>query len=337
MDRQDFGTIVLVLGGGNALGAYQAGVWEALSGAGIEPDWIVGTSIGAINGALIAGNAPERRLSRLTQFWQPATSPGTPAGSAETARRTAAVTGFLTSGRPGLYGSLGPLGSWWEMDSAAWSQALFTSMPLARSLTSLVDWPVLNAGPMRFTAGAVDIESGADVLFDTGEVSITPDHVRASGALMPAFPAIRIDGRVYGDGGLSANVPLDPVLGTRWQHPCLIIMVDLLPAAAPLPTTLGEAIGRAQDLSFAAQTRRSITRWQVSYTHDPAYRDSSVTLAPLIYSDHAPEVAGKALDFSPVSVRHRWDCGRRDAAALLAGLQDRSVGSPGLTILPSAG
>jgi NTE family protein len=64
------GQIVLVLQGGGALGAYQAGVFEALSNAGIEPDWVIGTSIGAINGALIAGNAPSNRLPRLRDFWQ---------------------------------------------------------------------------------------------------------------------------------------------------------------------------------------------------------------------------------------------------------------------------
>src|SRR5437667_8625566 len=64
------GQVVLVLQGGGALGAYQVGVYEALCAAGIEPDWVIGTSIGAINGALIAGNASENRLARLREFWK---------------------------------------------------------------------------------------------------------------------------------------------------------------------------------------------------------------------------------------------------------------------------
>src|SRR4051812_7730423 len=64
------GQIVLVLQGGGALGAYQAGVYEALHEAGIEPDWVIGTSIGAINAGLIAGNEPEHRLARLREFWR---------------------------------------------------------------------------------------------------------------------------------------------------------------------------------------------------------------------------------------------------------------------------
>jgi NTE family protein len=114
-----------------------------------------------------------------------------------------------------------------------------------------------------------------------------------------------------------------------------VIAMDLLPLAAPRPDTLGEAAGRAQDLSFAAQTRRTLARWQVSYAHDPAFAGSSVTCAMLVYHDHTPEVAGKALDFSPLSVRHRWDCGRRDAGALLAQLEGRSPSEPGLAIMPA--
>src|SRR5947199_1059210 len=64
------GQTVLVLQGGGALGAYQAGVYEALHEAGVEPDWVIGTSIGAINAGLIAGNEPEHRLARLREFWE---------------------------------------------------------------------------------------------------------------------------------------------------------------------------------------------------------------------------------------------------------------------------
>src|SRR5215813_13628884 len=70
IDRKKLGQIVLVLQGGGALGAYQAGVYQALQEAGIEPDWVIGTSIGAINASIIAGNTPENRLPRLREFWR---------------------------------------------------------------------------------------------------------------------------------------------------------------------------------------------------------------------------------------------------------------------------
>src|SRR5215471_2944165 len=63
------GQAVLVLQGGGALGAYQVGVYEAMHEAGVEPDWVIGTSIGAINAALIAGNAPRNRMAKLREFW----------------------------------------------------------------------------------------------------------------------------------------------------------------------------------------------------------------------------------------------------------------------------
>ncbi len=81
------GQVVLVLQGGGALGAYQVGVYEALHEAGIEPDWVIGTSIGAINAAVIAGNRPPSGSSRLKAFWSRMELPSFPAGPAGLARR----------------------------------------------------------------------------------------------------------------------------------------------------------------------------------------------------------------------------------------------------------
>ena len=329
--------IVLVLGGGNALGSYQAGVYQALHEAGHEPAWVVGASAGAINGALIAGNAPEDRVARLTEFWQPAITGGPMSwwpSPAETLRRTGAVMLTIGAGRPGVFGPIGPLGSWWDPDAAAAVPALFDSKPLAATLARMADFARLNAGAPRYTATAVDLETGEDVVFDAASMAITPDHVRASAALMPTFPPVEIAGRAYVDGGLSANLPLDPVLGDPPQGPVLCIAVDLLPRVERRPRSLGEAIGRTQDLMFAAQTRRTIERWRMAYALDNRLRSASVTLACLFYADQEVEVAGKAMDFSPESVRHRWQAGRRDAAALLARLAagEIATGGEGLTV-----
>jgi NTE family protein len=298
---------------------------------------VVGTSAGAINGALIAGNAPEQRMAQLTDFWQPTVSTSDLAwwpSTNETLRRTTAVMATMAGGRPGVFGAIGPLGSWWDPDPLAAAPSLFDSKPLAATLRRMVDFERLNGGVPRFTAGAVDLESGEDVLFDTAEQAITAEHIRASAALLPTFPPVEIDGRIIVDGGLSANLPLDPVLGTPAPEPTLCIAVDLLPLAAGRPQTLGEAIGRAQDIMFAAQSRRTIERWRVAYQADAALAPSAMTLVRLAYADQTREVAGKGMDFSPESVRHRWQSGYRDAQAMLARVASGEIatGEAGLSV-----
>jgi NTE family protein len=330
-------SLALVLGGGNALGSYQAGVYQALHEHEFLPDWVVGTSAGAINGALIAGNAPEQRIARLTDFWQPTVSRSDLAwwpSTNETLRRTTAVMATLAAGRPGIFGAIGPLGSWWDPDPLAAAPSLFDSKPLTATLHRLVDFDRLNSGAPRFTAGAVDLESGDDVLFDSTQQAITAEHMRASAALLPTFAPVEIDGRIFVDGGVSANLPLDPVLGTPAPTPTLCIAMDLLPLAAGLPQTLGESMGRAQDLIFAAQSRRTIERWRAAYQADAALAGSSMTLVRLAYADQSREVAGKGMDFSPESVRHRWQAGYRDAQAMLERLASGEIttGEPGLTV-----
>ncbi|UZK66418.1 patatin-like phospholipase family protein [Sphingomonas sp. M1-B02] len=328
--------IALVLGGGNALGSYQAGVYQALHEREREPDWVVGVSAGAINGALIAGNSRDDRIPRLTEFWQPGMAgsalPWWPFGDA--LRRSAAAMLTMGAGRPGVFGPVGPLGSWWNPDSAAAAPSLFDSKPLADTLARLVDFDRLNRAEPRFTAGSVDLETGEEVFFDTSQAALTPDHVRASASLLPTFPPVEVEGRAFVDGGLSANLPLDPVLGEVSKAPMLCIAVDLLPLDNRRPQTLGEGIARAQNLIFAAQTRRTIERWRMAYAHDPAYRVASATLVKLTYSDQEAEVAGKAMDFSPESVRQRWDAGYRDAIAALDRIAsgEFEVGRPGLTV-----
>jgi NTE family protein len=331
--------IALVLAGGNALGAYHAGVYEALDEADIEPDWIVGTSIGAVNGAIIAGNPRADRLARLRRFWHPADAcAGWPTPwdmMPETLRRTSAALGTMIMGRRGIFAPIGPLGSWWTADPASGSPALFNSQMLRDTLTTLIDFEQLNAGGPRFTALAVDIENGEEVDFDTDRMALTADHIRASAALLMAFPAIEIEGRLFGDGGLSVNLGLDPVMADADAGPTLCIAADLLPLMGARPQTLGAVLSRMQDLTFAAQSRRSIAHWQARLS--PACdrtEPSSVTLVRLAYTDQEAEVAGKAMDFSPQSVRHRWQCGLEDGRAIIRRLAQGAIrtGEAGLTV-----
>lgn len=188
-----------------------------------------------------------------------------------------------------------------------------------------VDFERLNDGAIRFAAQAVDLASGADAIFDTRDRTIAPDHIRASGAMPPAFPPVAIDGTLHVDGGLSANLPLDAALGAGGDAPMLCIAVDLLPLAGSPPDTLGTMMERAQDLMFAIQSRRSIARWQERFATDSDYRERSVTLVHLTYGDQQPEVAGKSMDFSTRSVRRRWDAGHRDGEELIARLRAGAV------------
>ncbi len=328
--------LVLVLGGGNALGAFEAGVYQALHDHDLMPDWIVGASIGAINGGIIAGTAPSHRIDALRTLWRP---DGTPAdwpvfgmgdGSpwAETARRTAAATWTLTAGRPGMFGPLlSSLAPWTDRHPS-----LFETDRMVAMLTELIDTDELNAGHCRFTATALDLETGLDVVFDSRDRWIGAEHIRASAALPVAFPAVEIDGRWLVDGGLSANLPLDPVLAAPSARPMLCIAVDLLPLAQPLPRTLGDTATRMQDLIFAAQSRRTIARWQAVHA---GRDDIAVTLAPVTYIDQRIEVAGKAMDFSGPTIARRWAAGRTAAERLIADLAAGSlpIGRPGLQVV----
>ncbi len=316
--------IALVLGGGNALGSYQAGVYQSLHEAGLEPEWIVGTSIGAINGAMIAGNAPDDRLAALRAFWRPANGVSHLPDSWEVLRRTMAVHRAAFAGQPGLFDPIGPFGSWWRPDPEAAAPGLFDQAPLAETLMRRVDWERLNDGTIRYAALSVDLEDGSDRLFDTANERVEASHVRASGALPPVFPAVAIDGRLYGDGGLSANLPLDPVLAATEALPTFCIAVELLPIAGARPTSLGETLARAQDLALGIQSRRTLKRWRDVYRlRGPV--GGGVTVARLAYTDQAGEVAGKALDFSPETAAQRWRSGQRDGAALAQRIRDGAV------------
>ena len=319
-------TIALVLSGGNALGAFQAGAYSALHARGIDPQWIAGVSMGAINGALIAGNAPENRIAALERVWQPGASDGI-AGPIETWRRTAAVHHVLAQGKPGIFAPRLPFPPPRDTDE----RSLFDTAPLRDTLDALVDFDRLNDPARRYAALAVDVERGEDVAFDTHRTRVGAEHVRASAALLPMFAPVEIDGRWLVDGGLSLNLPLDAVLDEPPPGELLCIAIDLMPLRIPRPATLGEAAARLPDLAFAIQSRRAIEHWRQRHAHTA---DRSITLLHIDYREQHAEVAAKAFDYSPASVRQRWDAG---AAAMFFALDrlaagDISTGRPGLSV-----
>jgi len=271
---RDYETVVLVLQGGGALGAYQCGVYEGLDIAGVRPDWFAGISIGAINAALLAGNAPERRVKRLREFWQRISTPALPlppqvfdwqrqwldalpkySPLQALANSVGAMTA-LPHGQQGFFvPRLPPPYAATPGSNAATS--FYSTAPLHATLEAFVDFDRINhASAPRLTLGAVNARNGNFVYFDNREMAIRVEHVLASGALPPAFAPVEIDGECYWDGGLVSNTPLEYVLDSAPRRDTLALQVDLWSARGELPRTLGDVLERQKDIQFSSRTRR---------------------------------------------------------------------------------
>lgn len=246
--------VALVLQGGGALGAYQVGVYRALAEHDIVPDWVAGTSIGAINGAIIAGNPPEARLPRLQAFWD---------GLAQRALWTSPLwdnspmrrlTSFLSaaqavvSGEPGFF-----VPRFTPLASGADEASFYDVGPLRKTLRELVDFDYLNAGHVRLSVGAVSVTRGRMVYFDSTQQALGPDHIMASGALPPGFPAVRIDGEPFWDGGVYSNTPLEAVLEDEPRVDTLCFTVNLWSHQGPEPRTLPEVWAREKEIRYSAR------------------------------------------------------------------------------------
>lgn len=260
--RRNVGQIVLVLQGGGALGAYQVGVYEALHEAGIEPDWVIGTSIGAINACLIAGNAPEHRLGRLHEFWNRVEHgplhkaftevPVFGAYAANWLTMTQGIGPFFTPNPFAFLGPHAPLG--------AERASYYSTRPLEATLRDLVDPATLKRGECRLTVGAANVGTGQMRYFDSREMEIDLRHVMASGALPPAFPAVRIDGELYWDGGILSNTPVEAVFDDVPRRDSLVFAVHVWSPEGPEPGTIWEVMARQKDLQYSSRARSHIDR-----------------------------------------------------------------------------
>jgi NTE family protein len=262
--RPPFERIALILQGGGALGAYQGGVYQALAEAQIHPDWVAGISIGAINSALIAGNAPEKRVERLREFWEtvscaPFGMPYLPWHKIASEFNHGIINlirsfGNLLGGAPGFFAlRLPPPYLVPPNDFRALS--FYDVTPVRATLERLVDFDRINAGEMRLSVGAVNVKSGNFIYFDTATHQIEPKHVVASGSLPPGFPATEIDGEYYWDGGVLSNAPLQWVLDNRPQKDTLIFQLDLWNARGELPRNLVEIVQRQNEIRYSSRTR----------------------------------------------------------------------------------
>jgi len=263
MVRTGFDHEVLLLQGGGALGAYQAGVYEGLAEVGIAPSWVVGISIGAINSALIAGNPPERRVERLREFWRRMSLDVAPALTwHDSTRRAANYAAAMSAMAFGIRAFFTPRfpPPWFAPEGSEGALSMYDTAPLRSTLEELVDFDLINRGPVRLSLGAVNVRNGSSVYFDTEQTVIDPEHVRASGALPPGFASVTIEGEHYWDGGVVTNTPITYVADQKPMRTARIIQVDNFNAEGELPQNLGEVTERAKDIQYASRSRFNIDR-----------------------------------------------------------------------------
>ncbi len=329
------GQIVLVFQGGGALGAYQAGVYQAVHEAGIEPDWIIGTSIGAINASLIAGNEPRNRLRALEEFWHQMTDdsfwhawsawPQVAQSLSYWKTLSGGILGFFEPNLPAFWGPHVPLGA----DRAGY----YSTVPLEKTLLELVDFPLINRCKPRLTVGAAHVRTSQMRYFDGRDIEIGVKHIMASGALPPAFPAVRIDGELYWDGGILSNTPTEVVFDDNPRRSSLIFAVHMWNPTGPEPETIWEVLHRQKDIQYSSRVANHIARQLQTHRlrhvikqlveHIPEAARNSEAVRELagygcltrmhVVRLLAPRVENedqtKDVDFSPSGIRARWDAG----------------------------
>jgi NTE family protein len=343
LGRNYSGQIVLVLQGGGALGSYQAGVYQALHEAGIEPDWIIGTSIGAINAALIAGNEPENRLSRLKEFWKKMEQspiwnfrdafPGFHEKLSYWSTVTSGIPGFFRPNPLAHAGDFYPLGP----EHAGY----YSTAPLEQTLGQLVDFDLVNRCKPRLTVGAAHVRSSQMCYFDSRNCELGVKHIMASGALPPAFPAVRIDGELYWDGGILSNTPTEVVFDDNPRRDSLIFAVHLWNPSGAEPHTMAEVLNRHKDVQYSSRIASHIARQQQAHRLRHVINQLAAKLPEAERRNEAvKELAGygcstqmhvvrllapqldrethtKDIDFSPSGIMKRWDAGYTHTKAVL--------------------
>ena len=317
--------VALLLQGGGALGSFEAGVYQRLDQLGIDISWVAGISIGAVNAAIIAGNPPHKRLSRLKKFWL-TVSGGMPNivlpeinHIREAAHLMAAGT-VATFGVPGMFRPrLWPAPLMPEGTPGAIS--FYDSAPLRDTLDACVDWDLLNDGPVRLSVGAVDVESGNFAYWDTrgrgGNTRIDARHIMASGALPPGLPPVEIDGRWYWDGGIVSNTPLAHVLDHQTED-MLVFQVDLFPAEGPMPRQMTDVYSRTKDIQYSSRTRQVTDQYLRLRKEHKAIRALLDKLPPELQDDADAQRLRQFLDTGSVNIVHliyrsrAWESGARD-------------------------
>lgn len=354
-------TAILVLQGGGALGAYQAGAFQRLAEAEFDIGWVAGISIGAINAAIICGNPPNRRTERLRSFWEEVSSAlaFTPPVWGPKSRHMFtefAAAEVMAAGAPGFFQPQLPMAFWPFGESQALS--VYDTSPLQKTLGELVDFDYLNDKGPRLSVGATNIETGNFAYFDSRKTRIDARHIMASGALPPGFPPVEIDGHLYWDGGLVSNTPLQYVLDNAGGDALCIFQIDLFSARGNLPENLADVAQREKDIRYSSRTRLTTDRYrqlhairaaaerlaarlpkELQADADLAILRASgpacpVTLAHLIHRKEGFESNSKDYEFSRLSMNEHWDAGMSDVKRTLSHKQwlSRQPGKDGLQV-----
>ena len=318
--KRKYDYIVLVLQGGGALGAYQAGVFEAMAEAGLAPNWVAGVSIGAINGALIVGNPVGHRAERLREFWNLVSS-GLPASAPtffdpwhSAFNRTSALLS-ATFGVPGFYTPRVPPPELMP-DGSPGALSVYDATPLQRTLERMVDFDLLNRPEVvRFSAGAVNVTSGNSKYFDNARERVAVPHVMASSALPPAFAPVVIDGEQYWDGGIVSNTPLWYVLDESPDLKGLIVQVDLFSARGERPQNLDQVMERHKDIVYSSKTRFNTARVREEGAMTGGPR---VDIVHMINRRYRYTSSSKDYEFSRATVNELWEAGRETAQRTFA-------------------
>lgn len=344
----EYDRVALVLQGGGALGAYQAGVYQALHESSFEPDWLTwisGVSIGAINAAIIAGNPAEKRLEKLKTFWTTVSGRSlisyVPKGDLFHEWRnqlSSVVTMF--AGQPGFFTPRFP-NPWLQVPGTEAATSIYDTSALKETLLNLVDFDLLNNGQKRLSVGAVNIRTGNFTYFDTKRQKIGPEHIMASGALPPALPAIEIDGEYYWDGGIVSNTPLQYLLEQDENLSSLVFQVDLFGARGDLPRSMSQVLNRQKEIIYSSRTRQNTDAF--AKTHrlvkrlvealrrippgelkpgeqaiiDQWSKSSVVNIVHLIYQHKTYEGNESDYNFSEISMREHWTSGYEDTLRTL--------------------
>lgn len=341
---------ILVFQGGGALGAYQAGVFEAFEASGRHPDWVVGTSIGAINAALIAGNPPKRRRERIQAFWDRMSRPetGLAAGWSlpeagqmfeQSFGSTLRSLHTMAFGLPGFFQPRTNAAFAFGLATAPTDASFYDIAPLRETLLELVDFDYLATSPVRLSVGAVDVESAQIRYFDSQHCRLGIEHILASGALPPAFAPVEIDGRLYWDGGIYSNTPLEWILHEPRIH-SLCLFATLWQQTDHAPQSLSEVLRRSKEIQYSSRAESLIAIEQELHKLRHAVNLLSYELAELnaqsplrdlaclgcgsvfhlVYLQ-APRLQGedhnKDIEFEAGRVAERWAAGLADTRRAL--------------------
>jgi NTE family protein len=307
-----FERIALVLSGGGALGAYQAGAYAALEKCGVRPNWIAGTAIGAVNAAIIAGNLPHERVLKLRGFWQELSRraahrfPRRPARWAKLA-----LSGLFPGGSPP--GHIPTHGK----------GPVVSAAELRLLISQAVDFERINSGAARVVFGATNLATGAETFFDNDRHLLGPDHILASSPL-PGLPPVLIDRQFFG-GSVVAVSALDDARPAD----TLCFAID---GYDPVPGAQGGISRTAREIATMRRThdlRRRIAllgeRLPVALRGDGDIRrclseasNATMTILHLVHEGNAADFTIKMADFSSAAIGRRWQAGEGDVGTSLA-------------------